>query len=74
PCLLPSWALSAVCQVPRGAQPTYAHGYYERDNRYYQDWDPIARDRESFTARIDENIRGTEDFAAFQAKHAEGKR
>ncbi|MBV6331122.1 CoA transferase subunit A, partial [Pseudomonas aeruginosa] len=51
-----------------------AHGYYERDNRFYQDWDPIARDRESFTAWIDEYIRGTEDFGAFQAKLAEGKR
>ena len=56
-CVLPSWALSAVCLVPGGAHPSYAHGYYERDNRY-QDWDPIARDRESFTAWIDEYIRG----------------
>ena len=73
-CVLPSWALSAVCLVPGGAHPSYAHGYYERDNRFYQDWDPIARDRESFTAWIDAYIRGTEDFGAFQAKLAEGKR
>ena len=69
-CVLPTWALSAVCLVPGGAHPSYAHGYYERDNRFYQQWDPIARDRATFTAWIDEFIRGTEDFEAFQAKLA----
>jgi glutaconate CoA-transferase subunit A len=53
--------------VPGGAHPSYAHGYYERDNRFYQAWDPIARDRETFTAWIDQYIRGTADFAGFQA-------
>ncbi|CAM3953814.1 MULTISPECIES: CoA transferase subunit A [Pseudomonadaceae] len=72
-CVLPSWALTAVCHVPGGAHPSYAHGYYERDNRFYQAWDPIARDRETFSAWIDEYIRGTADFAAFQKKIAEAK-
>ena len=67
-CVLPTWALSAVCLVPGGAHPSYAYGYYERDNRFYQQWDPIARDRDTFTAWIDEFIRGTEDFSAFQEK------
>ncbi|HBB79561.1 3-oxoadipate--succinyl-CoA transferase subunit A [Stutzerimonas xanthomarina] len=69
-CVLPNWALSAVCLVPGGAHPSYAHGYYERDNRFYQAWDPIARSRESFTAWIDEFIHSTADFGAFQAKLA----
>lgn len=67
-CVLPTWAISAVCVVPGGAHPSYAHGYYERDNRFYQAWDPIARDRDTFSAWIDEYIRGTEDFAQYQAK------
>lgn len=69
-CVLPTWALSAVCVVPGGAHPSYAHGYYERDNRFYQAWDTIARDRDTFTQWIDTYIRGTADFAAFQAKLA----
>jgi len=69
-CVLPTWALTAVCRVPGGAHPSYAHGYYERDNRFYQQWDPIARDRDTFNAWIDEFIRGSEDFSAFQAKLA----
>lgn len=67
-CVLPTWAISAVCVVPGGAHPSYAHGYYERDNRFYQAWDPIARDRDTFTAWIDQYIRATEDFAQYQAK------
>src|SRR5205085_3076681 len=31
-CVLPSWTLAAVCHVPGGARPSYAHGYYDRDN------------------------------------------
>jgi glutaconate CoA-transferase subunit A len=69
-CVLPTWALSAVCHVPGGAHPSYAHGYTERDNRFYQAWDPIARDRETFTAWINEYIHGSADFSEFQAKLA----
>ncbi|MCC6075240.1 CoA transferase subunit A [Pseudomonas sp. GCM10022188] len=69
-CVLPTWALSAVCVVPGGAHPSYAHGYYERDNRFYQAWDPIARNRDTFTAWIDTYIRGTADFSEFKAKLA----
>ncbi|QJD57671.1 CoA transferase subunit A [Pseudomonas sp. gcc21] len=67
-CVLPQWALTAVCHVPGGAHPSYALGYTERDNRFYQSWDPIARDRETFSAWIDEYIRGTADFGAFVEK------
>ena len=72
-CVLPSWALTAVCHVPGGAHPSYALGYSERYNRFYQAWDPIARDRESFSAWIDTYIRGTADFAAYQTKLAEAQ-
>jgi len=69
-CVLPTGALSAVCHVPGGAHPSYAHGYTERDNVFYQAWDPIARDRETFTAWINEYIHGTANFSEFQAKLA----
>lgn len=69
-CVLPTWALSAVCLVPGGAHPSYAHGYYERDNQFYQAWDAIARDRERFTAWIADYIHGTADFDEFKARLA----
>jgi glutaconate CoA-transferase subunit A len=65
-CVLPSWALSAVCCVPGGAQPSYAHGYYERDNKFYRAWDGISRTREGFEAWIKRHILDTEDFSSFQ--------
>ena len=46
--VLPSWAVSAVAHVPNGAHPSYAAGYTQRDNAYYQAWDAISRDRETF--------------------------
>ena len=48
-CVLPSWTINTIAVVPGGAKPSYAHGYYPRDNQYYKDWDNIARDREQFT-------------------------
>ena len=46
--VLPSWAVTAVAEVPGGAHPSYAHGYSDRDNDYYREWDEISRDRERF--------------------------
>jgi glutaconate CoA-transferase, subunit A len=46
--LLPSWTITAVSVAPGGAHPSYAHGYYERDNDFYVRWDGISRDRDRF--------------------------
>ncbi|MDE3199424.1 MAG: CoA transferase subunit A [Acidobacteriota bacterium] len=64
-CILPSWVVNAVCNVPRGATPSYAHGYYERDNVFYRTWDRIARDRESFNAWVNRHIHGTKNFEEY---------
>lgn len=54
--VLPGWVVSAVAPVPRGAHPSYAQGYYDRDNDFYQSWDPISRDRDAFAKWLDEVI------------------
>ena len=56
--VLPAWTLSAVAVAPGGARPSYAHGYYGRDNAFYTEWDEIARDRDRFLQWIDANVRG----------------
>jgi len=63
--VLPHFVVTAVSQVPGGAWPSYAHGYYARDNAFYQEWDEIARDRATFTAWMDRHVLGTTDHAAF---------
>ncbi|MFC5996079.1 CoA transferase subunit A [Pseudonocardia hispaniensis] len=52
--ILPSWTVTAVAEAPRGAAPSYAHGYYERDNAAYLAWDTISRDREQFACWLRE--------------------
>lgn len=64
--VLPSWVVSAVCVVRGGAFPSYAQGYYQRNNAFYKRWDEIARERETFRAWIDRHILGTEDFDGFR--------
>lgn len=64
-CILPGWVVTAVCHVPRGATPSYAHGYYERDNAFYRSWDGISRDRDQFASWIDRNILRTQRFEEY---------
>jgi glutaconate CoA-transferase, subunit A len=54
--IIPSWAVTAVAEAPRGAHPSYAHSYYDRDNDFYRAWDPIARDRDAFRAWMEEHV------------------
>ncbi|HZA45996.1 MAG TPA: CoA transferase subunit A, partial [Rubrobacter sp.] len=49
--------------VPNGAHPSYAAGYYDRDNAFYEAWDPISRDRELFRGWMNEHVLSVEDFA-----------
>ncbi len=58
-CVLPHWTLDAVCVVPGGAHPSYASGYYARDNAAYLDWDRIAADRDGFLAWMKTNVLGS---------------
>jgi glutaconate CoA-transferase subunit A len=54
--VIPAWAITAVAEAPRGAHPSYAHSYYDRDNDFYKAWDPIARDRDAFKAWMEEHV------------------
>jgi glutaconate CoA-transferase subunit A len=64
--ILPSWTVSAVAEVPGGAFPSYAHGYYKRANAFYKAWDAISKDRDTFLAWMRENVLA-KDATAFHA-------
>jgi glutaconate CoA-transferase, subunit A len=70
--ILPHWTVGAIAQVPGGAYPSYAQGYYKRDNAFYIAWDKIARERASFLAWMQANVleQGPEVFA----EHARRRR
>src|SRR5262245_1358485 len=63
--ILPAWTVRAIVEVPGGAYPSYAQGYYKRDNAFYIAWDAIAREREGFLAWMKANVldKGPEVFA-----------
>jgi glutaconate CoA-transferase subunit A len=64
--ILPSWTVGAIVRVPGGAHPSYAHGFYKRDNACYKAWDAISRDRDAFLAWMRTNVleQGADAFAA----------
>ena len=70
--ILPSWTVAVITEVPGGAHPSYAHGYYTRDNAYYKAWDAIARDRDGFLAWMKTNVleTGPQIFAGYARRHA----
>jgi glutaconate CoA-transferase, subunit A len=59
--VLPHWLLAAVSIVPGGAHPSYAAGCYERDNRFYLEWDTISRERSGFEHWMREHVLGSAD-------------
>jgi glutaconate CoA-transferase subunit A len=67
--ILPSWTISAIAMVPGGAYPSYAQGYYRRANEFYKSWDRIARDRDTFTRWMQDNVleQGPDAFLAHRA-------
>lgn len=64
-CFLPHWVIAAVCEVRDGAHPSYAQGYYGRDNAFCKAWDGISRERETFLAWMKQHVLGTKTHAEF---------
>ena len=54
--VIPTWVVTAVAVAGNGAHPSYAHGYYERDNGFYRRWDEISRDRGRFQDWMTEHV------------------
>ena len=54
--ILPAWTIDFVSPAPGGAQPSYAHGYTERDNDFYVSWAAISRDRDGFRAWMEAHV------------------
>lgn len=51
--VLPSISISAIAHVPGGASPSYAQGFYERDNEAYRQWGELSKEREGFDAWLE---------------------
>jgi glutaconate CoA-transferase subunit A len=68
---IPGLIVDAVVVEPGACHPSYAQGYYDRDNRFYVEWDRIARDPEGFEAWLDEWVYGLQAHADYLEKLGE---
>ena len=56
--IIPGLIVDAVVVEPWGAHPSYVQGAYDRDNRFYLDWDPISRDETATQVWLREWVHG----------------
>ncbi len=66
--ILPGLVVDAVVVEPFGAHPSYAQGYYDRDNAFYLEWDVISRDADSLQRWLDEWVHGVSGRAEYLDK------
>lgn len=63
--LIPGSIVSAVVVEPWGAHPSFAQGYYDRDNGFYVKWDQVARTEESLKEYLDRYVFGVKDRSEY---------
>ena len=72
--MIPGIVVSAVCHVPFACHPSYAQGYYDRDNEFYLAWDKVSESVENVRAWLDEWVFSLKDRAEYMEKLGEEKR
>jgi glutaconate CoA-transferase subunit A len=66
--LIPALIVDAVVCEPWGAHPSYAQGYYDRDNAFYVEWEDISRDEAALVRWLDTFVYGVADRAEYMAR------
>ncbi len=66
--IIPAMIVSAVCHVRFAAHPSYTQGYYDRDNRFYLEWDKVSSSPEAVIAWLEEWVYGVKDRSEYWAK------
>ncbi|HSL34377.1 MAG TPA: CoA-transferase, partial [Candidatus Limnocylindrales bacterium] len=71
--IIPGLIVDAVVVEPWGAHPSYAQGYYDRDNEFYIAWNEISRDPHRVLRYLDEWVYGVKDRAEYMLKRSDLK-
>jgi len=66
--IIPGFIVDAIVVEPWGAHPSYAQGYYDRDNDFYVAWEGISREPTALARYLDEFVRGVPDRATYLKK------
>jgi glutaconate CoA-transferase, subunit A len=72
--LIPGFIVSAVCHVPHAAHPSYAQGYYDRDNDFYLNWDKVSESPDAVEQFLDEWVLGVKNREEYWEKLGEESR
>ncbi|HEV2005608.1 MAG TPA: glutaconate CoA-transferase, partial [Candidatus Limnocylindrales bacterium] len=71
--IIPGLIVDAVVVEPFGAHPSYVQGAYDRDNRFYLDWDAITKDEAAIQAWLAEWVHGVSDRAEYVERLGSGR-
>lgn len=66
--MIPGIVVSAVCHVPFACHPSYAQGYYDRDNEFYLAWDKVSESAELTKQYLDEWVYSVKDRKEYWEK------
>jgi len=66
--MIPGLVVDAVCHVPYSCHPSYAQGYYDRDNEFYLAWDKISESADTARSYLDEWVYGVKDREEYWQK------
>jgi glutaconate CoA-transferase subunit A len=66
--LIPGFIVNAVCHVPYACHPSYAQGYYDRDNEFYLKWDQVSASPEATRSYLDKWVYGVADRTEYWQK------
>jgi glutaconate CoA-transferase subunit A len=66
--VIPGVVVDAVVEQPFACHPSYAQGYYDRDNEFYRDWEKISKDPEALEGWLKEWVYGLESHAEYVAR------
>ncbi|HSB02516.1 MAG TPA: CoA-transferase, partial [Anaerolineales bacterium] len=69
--MIPAIVVSAVCHVPFACHPSYAQGYYDRDNEFYLAWDKVSESAEATKQYLEEWVYGVKDRNEYWEKLGE---
>lgn len=66
--IIPGFIVDAVCHVPHACHPSYAQGYYDRDNSFYLEWDKISSSIDTVRTWLDDWVYTISDHTAYWDK------
>lgn len=70
--IIPEFKVDHVVHEPWGCHPSYAQGYYDRDNDFYIKWDDISRDPKTYADFLNEFVHGAKNHSEYMAKMGKG--